>query len=66
MQTVSIGDNLHDMSKPTFWENDEYHQFVLDAEMLPYNHFSVNQSNLRNRLKNCSDLSQIKDTCVRL
>ena len=32
-------------------------------KMLPYNHFSVNQSN---RLKNCSDLSQIKDTCFRL
>ena len=31
MQTVSIEDNLHDMSKPTFLENDEYHQFFLDA-----------------------------------
>ena len=28
MQTVSIGDSLHEMSNPVFWEKQEkYHQF---------------------------------------
>ena len=29
MQIVSLGDNLHEMSKPIFWANKKYHQFVI-------------------------------------
>ena len=30
MQIVSIGDNLHEMSNPNFWEEyEKYHQFVI-------------------------------------
>ena len=30
MQIVSIGDNLHEMSNPLFWEKKEkHHQFVV-------------------------------------
>ena len=30
MQIVSMGDNLHEMSKPVFWEKQEkYHLFVV-------------------------------------
>ena len=29
MQIVSIGDNLHEMSNPVFWEKwEKYHQFA--------------------------------------
>ena len=29
MQTVSLGDNLHEMLKPVFWEKENYHEFVV-------------------------------------
>ena len=30
MQIVSIGDNLHEMSNPVFWEKyEKYHQYVV-------------------------------------
>ena len=32
MQTVSIGDNLHEMSKPVFWENKEKNVNIWSAE----------------------------------
>ena len=33
MQTVSLGDNLHDMSKPIFWEKYKKYFQVLSAEI---------------------------------
>ena len=32
MQIVSIGDNLHEMSKPDFWENREKYYKMSSAE----------------------------------
>ena len=33
MQSVSLGDNLHEMSKPTFWEKEEKYFKMLSAEI---------------------------------
>ena len=30
MQIVSLGDNLHEMSKPIFWK--KYNQFIISSE----------------------------------
>ena len=32
MQIVSIGDNLHGVSKPFFWEKEEKYHSILSAE----------------------------------
>ena len=32
MQIVSTGDNLHQMSKPAFWKNEEKYFKMLSAE----------------------------------